>query len=70
MSIERQIAEVYFDQDERVYRLVVEFFDDQTNIATIPVEFSGSADQTFSDIQRGAYEEASKTLRRILDKLV
>jgi hypothetical protein len=69
MSIERQIGNVYFDKEDGVYRLDVEYFDrgSSVKLVEVGVEFPGTEDETFASVQARAYEVASKTLRGILD---
>lgn len=63
----KQLADVYFDQDDHAYRAVVEFFSEQLHHpVVVPVEFAGTADESFAQIRDKAFEEAKKHLTNAL----
>jgi len=60
----KQVADVYFDDDESTYRAVVEYFSDDHSKppVSVPVDFRGEAGFTFEKIRELAFNAAAETL--------
>lgn len=71
MNVEsKQVADIYFDKEQKFYRAVVEFYfedeafgDDVAHKVTVDVTFKGNGTETFTDIEKNAFVTASKLLK-------
>lgn len=62
-KIDKQVAEVVFDDGEGVYRAVVEYYNEEEMLlASVPVAFTGEKNVTFQDIEAHAFKVASEIL--------
>lgn len=67
MTYQKQLADLFFDKEDGVYRGVVEYYeDDLSKPVSVPVEFAGEADVTFAEIEEYAFKRAKEILAEVL----